>query len=842
MNERDGGDRIRERAAEIVTKLKDKIKPSRLPGRQVTASTGQMVELEASMQGNNDHHPNVPIASFYHDCPDPNPAPPSHANGNSAHPIPDGVVGTSISVAPLPVVVPGRDPALGSQAIVKTLYEGPNSMATGFRDWMDHPPRHSFLSSAAARARDRAAIHVFKARDYDKPTVSGAFAFKYHRIEVQSPLLAASLQPIMKKHGVHIDIVKPVRFDAPFAPLWFAQRDIIDVHISARALGEPVHRYLGELRVLLDDIFRELRVRERNLVREKGLVDYDMAWTLFPRDATVYTIGANGAEFIAKVETTSMLCQSPKESVSEQMTIDAKVLVFNGVEFVWKTKTQILSKFDGVVPIRDLDHFPLAFHSEAADIQHRCIERGRKALDYQALQYRCYSGIALSMSILRRLDDDNAQKHNIEGRILIDQLGYDHYHLAMGRREYDNPRDDKYMPMAGASLPSKGNGGVNNDQAEGETDSSAGGEGNILPILNKTASGYMSRMTRLTQEEQEATKSHILSNVNHEELGFMYMLVGGYSLTSKQWLQFYIEDIQPMVWNDDAYDHLVYDPDLKDLILTFVENHGKPPSPTAAENKNNKMIKDADGTSSRNKKPAAVVDDVILGKGQGLVILLSGPPGTGKTLTAEAVADRTRRPLLYLQAEDLGTMTEQLAARLKDFLSLATDWGAVVLLDEADVFMAERHASEIHRNELVSIFLRELEYFSGVVFLTTNMMRTIDDAFLSRLSLHLCFNPLSRAARESIWRKLMQRLPPQAATVTSVDDVDPSAGPIGEDDYRLLSHWRLNGREIKNAVKMARTWCDYKGYLLTLNRMENGIRATCGGVVKDTDIDEELYQ
>lgn len=65
-----------------------------------------------------------------------------------------------------------------------------------------------------------------------------------------------------------------------------------------------------------------------------------------------------------------------------------------------------------------------------------------------------------------------------------------------------------------------------------------------------------------------------------------------------------------MVWNDTAYEHLVYPEEQKDLVLSFVESHKK------------------DGRQE--------VDDVIIGKGQGLVMLLSGPPGTGKTLMAEA--------------------------------------------------------------------------------------------------------------------------------------------------------------------------------------------------------------
>jgi SpoVK/Ycf46/Vps4 family AAA+-type ATPase len=124
-------------------------------------------------------------------------------------------------------------------------------------------------------------------------------------------------------------------------------------------------------------------------------------------------------------------------------------------------------------------------------------------------------------------------------------------------------------------------------------------------------------------------------------------------------VEFFIEDIQPMSWNADAFDHLVYDQQQKDLVLSFVENHNKKPRRAITSN------------SRRSSSP--YVDDVIRGKGQGLIILLSGPPGTGKTLTAEAVADRTRRLLLHLQAEDLGVRADTLGARIKHIFEIATD-------------------------------------------------------------------------------------------------------------------------------------------------------------------------
>ncbi|KAH8750076.1 P-loop containing nucleoside triphosphate hydrolase protein [Hyaloscypha finlandica] len=244
----------------------------------------------------------------------------------------------------------------------------------------------------------------------------------------------------------------------------------------------------------------------------------------------------------------------------------------------------------------------------------------------------------------------------------------------------------------------------------------------------KEASNYVKVLAKGAQQN----KNNMLSSP--EELIFVSPMLEGFALKNKVWLNFYVDDIKPVLWNDAAWGHLVYNEDQKDLVHTSVEHH---------------------------RRIKAGIDDVITGKGLGLIILLSGPPGTGKTLTAEAVADKTRRPLYYLQAEDLGIDASTLGRNNKKVFEMATEWDAVVLLDEADVFMAQRSPKDIRRNELVSIFLRELEYFQGILFLTTNLYSTIDNAFRSRVNIHLLFDSLSSSARRQLWQKFMARLPKQ---------------------------------------------------------------------------------
>lgn len=89
------------------------------------------------------------------------------------------------------------------------------------------------------------------------------------------------------------------------------------------------------------------------------------------------------------------------------------------------------------------------------------------------------------------------------------------------------------------------------------------------------------------------------------------------------------------------------------------------------------------------------------------------------------MADKTRRPLYYLQAEDLGTNASHLGPKIKKVFEMATEWDAVILLDEADVFMAERDPGDIARNELVSSKFIPSQLTIKAAVITTRFFRKI---------------------------------------------------------------------------------------------------------------------
>ncbi len=129
--------------------------------------------------------------------------------------------------------------------------------------------------------------------------------------------------------------------------------------------------------------------------------------------------------------------------------------------------------------------------------------------------------------------------------------------------------------------------------------------------------------------------------------------------------------------------------------------------------------------------------DIITGKSRGLVVLLHGSPGTGRTLTAECVAERQGRPLHIVNCVNIGTEPRDLKRRLKEAFSHASFWNAILLLDEADIFLQERDAHNMARNAAVSILLREIDCFDGILFLTINRLRDIDKAFHSRIHMSI---------------------------------------------------------------------------------------------------------
>ena len=139
---------------------------------------------------------------------------------------------------------------------------------------------------------------------------------------------------------------------------------------------------------------------------------------------------------------------------------------------------------------------------------------------------------------------------------------------------------------------------------------------------------------------------------------------------------------------------------------------------------------------------------------------------------------------------------DEVEESLQDILEMVAKWNAILLLDECDVFLEERTTQELERNKFVSIFLRTLEYYEGILFLTTNRVSNIDPAFQSRIHVSMAYPELCTASRRQIWANFLK--------------MNSKDSEISERDLDILAEVKLNGRQIKNVIKIA--------FLLSLRR------------------------
>jgi SpoVK/Ycf46/Vps4 family AAA+-type ATPase len=140
---------------------------------------------------------------------------------------------------------------------------------------------------------------------------------------------------------------------------------------------------------------------------------------------------------------------------------------------------------------------------------------------------------------------------------------------------------------------------------------------------------------------------------------------------------------------------------------------------------------------------------------------------------------------VQISAGELPTDAAKLEGQLSRIFKTASHWNAILLLDEADVFLEQRSPDNLTRNGLVSVFLRKLEYCQGIIFLTTNRVSKFDEAILSRIHLMLRYDDLTKDARGQVWKNFL------SWTTTASGDADVTGKELDE-----LAIYKLNGRQV----------------------------------------------
>ena len=173
--------------------------------------------------------------------------------------------------------------------------------------------------------------------------------------------------------------------------------------------------------------------------------------------------------------------------------------------------------------------------------------------------------------------------------------------------------------------------------------------------------------------------------------------------------------------------------------------------------------------------------------------------------------------------------------KLEEISDYATKWEAILLFDEADVLLQARRDYEcanLKRNDLVSSFVRFIEYYQGIVIVTTNRISKFEEALMPRIDLTLSLPPLDRGRRIGIWNNQIQDLLEEGA-------INPSQSANLRGLAQKWSKDDFNGHQIKKAVKNARVLAEKKGKTLgdkeigTMLKMAREFKGHAGQLKKE---------
>ena len=118
----------------------------------------------------------------------------------------------------------------------------------------------------------------------------------------------------------------------------------------------------------------------------------------------------------------------------------------------------------------------------------------------------------------------------------------------------------------------------------------------------------------------------------------------------------------------------------------------------------------------------------------------------------------------------------------------------------------------INQTDCFKVFLRVLEYYEGILFLTTNRVGSVDEAFKSRIHMALYYPSLDLQKTVQIWRSQIKRVKLRGDKNVEIDEdkiiafaIDLFHKPQPHNGNAL----RWNGRQIRNAFQSSLAIAEY---------------------------------
>lgn len=272
-------------------------------------------------------------------------------------------------------------------------------------------------------------------------------------------------------------------------------------------------------------------------------------------------------------------------------------------------------------------------------------------------------------------------------------------------------------------------------------------------------------------------------------------------------------DLAQLVTTSLAWEDLVLPPDILDRVLEIV----------AYARYRDKLLREW-GFSQK------------LPYGRAVSVLFAGPPGTGKTMAAALIAQEIGIELFRVNVarvvDRFAGETEKNLARIFDE---AKRQQVALLFDEADTLFGRRldvrSSQDRYANIAVSFLLQAVESHDGMLFLTTNNEKLLDEAFKRRLRFRILLPLPSETERLRLWESML-----------------PKETPVekGLNCRRLAEHFDLSGGAIKNAVVRAALRAMVQGIHVTEDLLRQCAKLECEemGILVENDshspeLDEE---
>ncbi|KAI0834815.1 P-loop containing nucleoside triphosphate hydrolase protein [Hypoxylon sp. FL0890] len=650
----------------------------------------------------------------------------------------------------------------GQVCDVKTLYEG-ETKCTCCINWVEELPQDIGSEADEAESRRHALLIRMRRNHGDgKPMI-------LHSIVIQSSYLKSILGEVFREYSGITTTLKKLVFKAPFH-CFFYEWDRLEKVISE--IEDPVGK--SHARLLKRILRRELRETISLSVdlNQNGVITYDYLWTIFKPGIDIYTF-EDGYDRIYRLQKT--LYVSGLGGQYFQLTVNE--IDCDGEGFGYQTRVFPIFNFPGTKRVPDLDIFPASYHPRLGEVKDTLRKRGElfRAIHSTPYYYGAYKGIVL----------EGKHKRNVDGRIIVDPSSHANFteecvdltpFNSSSLKPVMELSDQAHIVQPPTGPPGRGRGRPG--PYPPPPFPPQGPPQHWMPAMPPPPPPPPVVVRNARNRGKNSKRNELTDDLIH----LCSAYVRGYCFKIKKWVTFHIENIKEIQWHDGAFDSLVLAEEYKKLINAFLSGH--------IDNKDR-------------------FDDVIEGKGQGVSILLEGPAGVGKTLTAEAVSEKLRRPLYAMGAGELGASPESVEDNLHMILEVAAKWDAVLLLDECDVLLAERSADNLGRNSIVAIFLRLLEYYRGMLFMTTNRVEAIDSAFKSRIHLTITYPHLNAPARRQIWERFVQ-----------TSNQESTLQPL---DFVRLQEYDVNGREIKNIVKTAQLLASHEKLPLAMEHIRTAL-------------------